>query len=326
MVFIKQILVFLMVVGSLFGASDMSGRDFKVESQGKLIFLGPGALRLGVYLGLDDRLAGIEAIEKRPKSLAPYREWLQKHQDLEKLPVVSQGGPGVMPSLEALIKSDAKLIIASFMEPSTAKLIEEKTKIPVFLVHYGNGYGGKEEKLSAVKKSLLSLGKVTGKEKRATFILEELNKEENILKNLHFKKHSVYIGGMGYKGAQGIGSTESTYIPFEFLGLKNAITPKKLGHQQVDIETLLRYNPEVIFLDKFGKKIIDKEQKEKKIFFEALKAFKTKQIHWLPPYNYYNTNIENCYSNAWEIAKILEAKEDIEKEKERIMSIFYENK
>ncbi len=319
----KKIFILILIFCNFaYSLEDMLGRDVDVSKSEKLVFIGPGALRLGVYLGAEKNLVGIERIELKKSKIIPYRNVLKQKNALN-LPIIGEGGPGKLPSMEALIKSKAGLIIASFIDKSQAKLIEEKTKIPVFIISYGNGYGGDMEKLASIKKSLTLIGKIIKNEKRANQLVKDLEEEEKKLAKLKLKNKTVYVGGIGYKGPWGLESTETNYLPFSLVHAKTALKSEKKGHLFLDLEKIVELNPEIIFIDQGGFKKFKEQEKKKKEVFKHMKAFKTQNIHKVPVFNFYNTNVENAFYSAWVVAKTLGAEVDLKKEKERIFSIFF---
>lgn len=323
----KLLLVCLLTVSGLsYEVSDMLGEITASQKDPKIVFVGPGALRLGVYLGLEDNIVGIEAVEKQAPKISPYREKINQKGLVQKSLIVGQGGPGKLPSSEALISSGATLIVASFINKNDVKMLKQQTNIPVFVVSYGEGYGGNSDKLEAIKESLLKLGEVTHKQARAKEIVNFMNRQSHELKELNLKPQSVYIGGMGYKGAQGITSTESNYPPFELLGLENIFTKSVSGHLFVSLESIIEADPEAIFLDSLGKEIVKSEMESKKELFELLSAYKNSKIFWLRAYNFYNTNIENVFICAWEIAKALGAEVDTKAKTDEILKQFLDFK
>ncbi|NLC28581.1 MAG: ABC transporter substrate-binding protein [Campylobacteraceae bacterium] len=305
---------------------DMLGRNVKVADTSKIVFIGPGALRLGVYLGLEKDIVGVEAIEKKSPNTAPYREKINNEGVLKNIPIIGQGGPGKIPSPEALIQSGATLLVTSFLNKADVNRLEAQTKIPTFAISYGEGYGGQEQKLEAVRNSILGLGKLTNKEQKAEKISEFMLSQIKELKQLNVKSDSIYVGGMGYKGAQGITSTEVEYPPFVLLGIQNIIQDKSSsGHLFVSLESIIQANPKIVILDSLGKEIVEKEMEAKLPLFQMLDAYQEDNIHWVRPYNFYNTNIENTFIIAWEIAKILGAEIEVKAKEEEILKQFLSN-
>ncbi len=64
-----------------------------------------------------------------------------------------------------MLKPD--IIISSFIGKKQLELIQQKTKIPILALSYGLGYGGSEQKIEAIKKSLKLMGDIFKKEQRA---------------------------------------------------------------------------------------------------------------------------------------------------------------
>ncbi len=320
----------LLFAGTLFAQSytDMLGRNVEVGTTSRLVFLGPGALRLGTYLGLNTRLVGIEKIEKEASFLSPYRTFITADA-IDKLPLVGPGGPGKMPDMEALLTLQPDLIVTSFVDRNQIETIASKTNIPIIALSYGASYGGTEEKnLEEVKKSLLLLGKITQTLPRAQSLVTFIEQEEKKLASLSFEKKRVYIGGVGYKGVQGLTSTEVDYPPFALLGIKNCLfeQTKMKGHQFIELEAILKSDPEIIFIDLFGKVRVEEAYATQKALYDTLSAYKNAQLKTVLGYNYYSTNIENLFVIAWQVASELGAKVDVKAEAEKIYEAFYPNR
>ena len=115
--------------------TDTLGRTVKVPVKvSRVVAVGPGALRILVYLNATDKVVGIEEIEKR----YPYgRPYVLAHPELLKLPVIGPGGPGNLPDMEALVKVHPQVIFWVFASKETADEVQEKTGIPVVVLSYG---------------------------------------------------------------------------------------------------------------------------------------------------------------------------------------------
>lgn len=325
----KYLLALMVLLSGLWAEpyTDMLGRLVDVKSHSKLVFLGPGALRLGVYLGLDERLCGIEKTENDASPFSPYRTYLGK-EFIQKLPIVGNGGPGKMPDLEALLIYKPDLIITSFLDKNQLDLIQSKTGIPVLALSYGSSYGGSAQQLLSIKNSLLLLGKVTQTLPRAEALALFIDQQEAKFSTLNVPQKRVYVGGLGYKGSQGINSTEANYPPFELLGLKNVLFAgkKEIGHHFIDMEALIHANPEIIFIDRFGKNKVAQEYAAQKLFFDTLSAYKKGNVTDVLAYNFYSTNVENLLVITYQIASILGASVDLDREATSIFKAFYGEK
>ncbi|WP_404320090.1 ABC transporter substrate-binding protein [Malaciobacter canalis] len=303
---------------------DMYDREVEITNNNKIVCLGPGTLRLITYMQLEKKLIGIEKKELRFSPNSAYSLVLDK-KFIKSLPIVGQGGPGKMPNLETLISLKPDVIFTSILSPKQVALIQEKTKTPVIALSYGSNYGGKnnkEDKIEAVKKSMLLIAQIMDKQNRADELITFMNKQKEDLKKITIDDKAIYVGGVAYKGLHGITSTESDYPAFKLLNIKNPILQNHIGHAFVNKETLLSFNPEVIFLDSVSKKIILEEIEKDKAIYRHIKAFKNNNIYWLYPSNFYNTNIENIYINSWLIASYFGKDINIKKVKEKVYKKF----
>ena len=287
---------------------DLEKRTVQVpQNPDRIICLGPGSLRLICYLGLMKKVAGVERFEKTPPAGRAYR-WANP--DLAKLPAVGPGGPAGInkePDLEAVLKVNPQLIFISNMEPSKAEALQKKLKIPVVILSYG-GFATFDD---IVLDSLRLAGKILKAEKRAgevvTFIEEA---RRDLLKRTEgyeeSKKPRVYIGGIGFRGTQGIESTDASYFPLDWVRARNLakeIVPK--GHVFVDKERILSWDPDLLFIDGGGLGNIRQDYQKKTDFYRHLKALKNRQVFLLFPYNWYVTNIDTAVADGFAAGKIL---------------------
>lgn len=68
------------------------------------------------------------------------------------------------------------------------------------------------------------------------------------------KLHSVFVGGVAFKGPHGYHSTEPAYPPFMFINANNlaytqGMSGKELRHSDVSKEKIIEWNPDYLFLD-----------------------------------------------------------------------------
>jgi iron complex transport system substrate-binding protein len=290
---------------------DLAGRTVQVPSKPeRIICLGPGTLRLIVYLGVQNKVVGIEGMEKQLPTGRPY--WYA-NQAMAQLPVVGPGGPAAAnkePDLEAVLAVKPQVIFITDMEPARAEGLQKKLAIPVVLLSYGR-LGGFDE---TVYESLKLVGKVMGADKRATEVISylEQSRKDLLARASQTPKELrplVYVGAVGFRGTQGIESTDADYIPFEWTGARNGA--EELGgknHFFADREKVLTLNPEIIFIDAAGVSLLMQDYGKKPDFYRALRAFKTGKTYVLYPYNFYTTNIECALVDAYAAGKILHPK------------------
>ncbi|USH00130.1 iron ABC transporter substrate-binding protein [Thermococcus argininiproducens] len=282
--------------------TDLLGRNVEVPSEvTKVVATGPGALRLVVYLNATDKVVGVEEFEKRYSYGRPY---IMAHPELKNLPIIGPGGPGKLPDLEALINLKPDVIFITYVDSKTADEIQEKTGIPVIVLSYGQLTTFEDEELF---RSIELAGKILGNEKRAEDVLNFIRsiQEDLIKRTENTKSPSVYIGGIGYKGAHGIESTEAKYPPFVVLHANNVAEELGEGHKFIDKEKLLEWNPEYLFLDEGGLSLVLDDYNKNPEFYNSLTAVKEGNIYGILPYNFYTTNIGTALADTYFIGKIL---------------------
>lgn len=167
-------------------------------------------------------------------------------------------------------------------------------------------------------------GKILNREKRAHAVVtyieslrKDLGRRTRDIPQSH--RSTVFVGGIGYRGAYGIESTEQHYIPFDWIGADNVAERVKAAigsHVFMDKETLLKLNPDVVFIDGSGFDLVVEDYRKKPKYYHALRAFSNRRVYTLLPFNYYTTNIGTALADAYAIGKILYNKhfEDIDLE------------
>lgn len=304
--------------------TDMAGNSFEEKEYQKLVFVGSGALRIAMYLKLENRLVGAESKEYKTPDFIPYAKKF-KELNLEMLPIIGEGGPGVLPNLEAIVKVKPDLIIASTLSKDKVELLKQKTGVPVFVIDYHKRYDGRDDKLKAIKEIISKVSQITNTQKRADEILSFMDNARLDIKNLKFDRNGkFYIGGLSFKGARGLVSTEAYFPPFELLGIENIIKTKD-GLNQIFVtdEAIIRANPDVIFLDMQNKEQSLKDIDAKKDIYSHINAIKNDKVFTVTTYNFRSTNAENVYIIAYEIAKFLGADVDLDGKKEQILKAFF---
>jgi len=287
---------------------DLEKRTVEVpQDPQKILCLGPGSLRLICYLGLMKKVAGVERFERTPPA---GRAYLWANPDLAKLPIIGPGGPAGInkePDLEAVLKVNPQLIFISNMEPAKAGALQKKLNIPVVILSYG-GFATFDD---IVFDSLRLAGKILKAEKRAEEVVAFIEgARRDLLKRTERyeekTKPSVYIGGIGFRGTQGIESSDASYFPLDWVRARNLareVQPK--GHAFVDREKILSWDPDLLFIDAGGLGNIRQDYQKKPDFYRHLKAFKNQQVFLLFPHNWYVTNIDTAVADGFAAGKIL---------------------
>jgi iron complex transport system substrate-binding protein len=299
--------------------TDMEGRrvtaPFEPE---RIVCIGPGALRLIVYLQASSKVSGVEDMEKMNPGGRPY--WIA-HPELSRLPRCGPGGPASInkkPDLEAVLACKPQVIFSTYMDAPLAEEVQRTLGIPLVVLNYG-AFATFDE---TVYDALCIAGRILNREKRAHDVVAYI---DNLRKDMskrtkdipEVSKPEVYIGGIGYQGSRGIESTEQNYIPFKWIGAKNAAERAKASigsHVDMDKEMLLKLNPDVIFIDSNGLSLVREDCRKKPEYYHVLKAFSNRRVYILHPFNWYATNIDTALADAYVIGKILYKKqfEDID--------------
>ncbi len=306
-------LIFLLVlVSSGEGAvvSDLAGRSVTVpEKVSRIVCVGPGALRLAVYLEAASRVVGVERMEKRFPRGRPY--WLA-HPELHDLPVIGPGGAAAInrkPDLEAILVLKPDLVLATYWERELADEISQALGIPVVVLSYGSSPAWN----SVLRKSIEVAGKILGREARAKDLIRYVDDLKHDLARRTasipaFRKPRAYVGAIGYRGSHGITSTEDPYPPFLWTATPNAVRSmgSRLGsHVFVDKEQLLAMDPHVIFIDGGGVPLVREDFHRHPAFYKALSAFRSRRVFILFPFNFYAANLETILVDAYVVGKLL---------------------
>jgi len=283
----------------------MGGRRVKVpRDPARIVCLRPGTLRLIVYLKAQDKVVGVEAMEKRYPTGRPY--WMAS-QDLSRLPTVGPGGVNQGLDLEAVLQVRPQVIFISYLSPAEADALQRKLKIPVVLITYGR-FASFDP---VVYDSLRLMGKILSKNKRAEQVISFIEGTRRDLKALTAGipaklKPGIYVGGIGYKGSHGLGSTDTGYIPFAWVNAKHVAAGESApGHLFIGRESLLSLDPEVIFIDGGGTALVSQDFRQRPAFYQGLRAFRQRRVYGLFPFNWYVTNIETALADAYAVGKTI---------------------
>jgi len=294
--------------GTDISIKDMAGREVAVPfNPGRIICLAPGTLRLIVYLQAQDKVVGVEDLEKNTPETRPY---LMANIELIKLPSIGPGGPNYinkLPDLEKALAVRPQVIFITYMDRDKADELQKRLGIPVVVLTYGPFATFNE----VVYDSLRLAGKILNRAERAEKVVGfiEAARKDLSARTAGFpqnKKPTVYVGGIGFRGTQGIDSTSIIYPPFDWIGARNAVTSGgEGGHVFVDKEKLLGLNPEIIFIDGGGLQNVREDMAKKPEFYRGLKAFQNNRVYALHSFNWYVTNIGTVIADAYTVGKLL---------------------
>jgi iron complex transport system substrate-binding protein len=312
---VVQVLLLMVWVASVPTAGAMTVKDMAdrtvtlASAPQRIICVGPGALRLIVYLQAQDLVVGVEAMEKQVPTSRPY--WIA-HPQLSALPIIGPGGVGAInkkPDMEAVLRVAPDLIVATYMEAAVANEVANTLNIPVLVLSYGELAVFDE----MVFNSLRLAGKILNRQARADAVADFIQGTRQDLDHrttdiADQTKPSVYVGGIGYRGTHGIESTQREYIPLDWnhaINVAQRIKASIGSNVMVDKEVLLSLDPDVIFIDSAGLPLVREDYRRKPDFYQALRAIREKRVYTLYPFNYYTTNIDTALIDAYAIGMLL---------------------
>ena len=286
--------------------TDMLGREVEFPKDvNKIVCVGPGCLRLITYLKATDKVVGVEDAEKKWDIYGrPYRI---AHPELAELPTIGQGGANPKPNPEELLKVKPDVVFTCYLTEEQANNLQQKTGIPVVVLSYGKlaTFNNKD-----LFDSIELAGKILNKEERAEEVIKFIKDCQNDLKDRtkdipEENKPTVYVGGIGFKGMHGIDSTSCNYPPFMATNTKNVADElNKPSHVFITKEQLLMWNPDTIFIDEGGMKLVREDYNKNPEYYNSLEAFKDENVYGLLPYNYYTTNIGTALADTYYVGKV----------------------
>ncbi|MBN1437915.1 MAG: iron ABC transporter substrate-binding protein [Anaerolineales bacterium] len=297
--------------GQTVEVTDLLGRRVSVPASVRsVVAIGPGALRLYVYAGDLQYVAGVEQVDIHDVSGKPY---ILANPSLSQLPVIGLGGPNNAPDPEKLLAVKTQVIFSTYAQDAeAADELQDQTGIPVVVLSYGSqGFGVTSIFGQPIQDSLRLIGRITGEtaksEAAIAFLLDSQrdlsNRTEDIPED---GKPSVYIGGLGSQGLHGMESTQGRYALLDVLHAKNVVDETgKSGAMMVDKEQLLEWDPEYLFLDMLGYASVLEDYRKNTAFYESLSAVRNGRVYSQLPYNYYSTNLDTAIADAYYLGKIL---------------------
>ncbi len=294
---------------------DMYGRSVEVpEKVNKIAGVGPGALRLLVYMDLVSLVSGVEDVELRAG-----RPYSFAHPELLEKPII---GPYMGGDSELLTMNNPDVIFMAFMSAADADELQERTGIPVVGLKSGNLRNARD----TLYRALGLIGQITGREERADTLRSFIEDEIKTLNNRTAKFQSItnaYVGGISYRGTHGIASTQAFFAPFDFVNVTNVAEslmeeePNDPIGIYVDVEQIITWKPDYLFLDAAGLDQIRPAIASDTPLMQTIEAFARGNVYTLMPHNWYATNFENVLINGLFIGTIAypEAFRDVNFEK-----------
>lgn len=263
--------------------------------------MGVGALRYSCYVGAADLVVGVEDYETKPGMSRLYN--YVNFDKLRDLPVIGTNGE---PYVEQIIAADPQVIVMSAYAKQNADELSEKTGIPVVVVP------GSDTTLDdKAYETIRILGELYGKTDRADELTAYLRGVQADLDGRtasieNADKPTVYVGGVSFKGAHGFEGTEAGYGPFELIHAQNlADTTGQTGAFSIDVEQVLAWDPDYIFLDFNGMDLIREDYAAHPDFYNSLTAVKEGRVYSQISFRSSASNLETALADAYYAACVM---------------------
>ena len=282
--------------------TDGAGRQVNVpEKVESIVCVGVGALRYTCYVGAQDLVVGVEDYEVKPGMSRLYN--YVNFDQFKDLPVIGTNG---QPYTEEIINLAPDVIVMSAYASVEADDLQAKTGTPVVVVP------GSDTTLdNGAYETIRIMGQLYGMESRAT---ELTNYLKGLQKDLDDRttdipdseKPSVYVAGVSFKGAHGFEGTEAGYGPFALIHANNlADTTGKTGAFDIDLEQVLSWDPDIIFLDFNGMKLINEDYAKNPDYYHSLTAVQEGKVYSQISFRSSASNLETALADAYYAACVM---------------------
>lgn len=287
---------------------DMLGRVVEIPTEiNSVICTGNNALRMVTYLQATELLAGVEETDKGYES-STKRDYAYAHYNSFKdLPVIGKGGGSSYTAYpEEILKVNPDIILTCYVQEA-AEQLQNETGIPVVSIRSASANFIDEEFYEALRLT----ADILGKETRCRELLEyiddckvDLDKRSSAVPDT--EKPTVYTGAVTFSGAHGFAGTYANFGPFMAVNALNVAdaTGEKSAFD-VDLEKVIVWDPDVIFLDPGNMSLVNEEYSSNPSFFNSLSAVQKGEIYTMPAFNNYSTNITYCLMDAYFAGKVL---------------------
>ena len=282
----------------------VDGMDREVEipeEVDSIVCLNVTSLRYTCYMQAEDLVVGVEDYEQKQSITRPYN--YINYDKFKDLPIVGNNGEHY---IEEIITADPDVIMMSSLGNCDADDVQKKTGIPVVVIP-----GSDQMMDENVYETFKIMGEVYDKEDRAEELISYL---EDVKKDLDSRtkeipeeeKETVYVGGVSFKGAHGFEGTEANYAPFSAIYAKNlANETDQKGAFNIDLEQVLAWNPEVLFVDFNGMELINQHYQENPDFYKQLKAVQEGKVYSQISFRSSATNLDMALADTYYAGTVL---------------------
>lgn len=287
---------------------DMLGRQVEIPTEiNSIICTGNNALRMVTYLQATHLLTGVEETDKGYEA-SPKRDYAYAYYNSFKdLPVIGKGGGSAYTAYpEEVLKVNPDIILTCYVQEA-AEQLQNETGIPVVSIRSASANFIDEEFYAALSLTADILGKEARCEELLGYIDDckaDLDKRSSTVADS--EKPTVYTGAVTFSGAHGFAGTYANFGPFMAVHALNvADTTGEKSAFDVDLEKVIVWNPDVIFLDPGNMNLVNEEYRANPNFFNSLSAVQKGELYTMPAFNNYSTNITYCLIDAYFAGKVL---------------------
>lgn len=276
--------------------TDSKGRQVEIpEKVESIVCVGVGALRYTCYMGAADLVVGVEDYETKEGMSRLYN--YVNFEKFKNLPVIGTNG---QPYVEEIINVGPQVIVMSAYASVDADELQKKTGTPVVVVP------GSDTTLDAgAYETIRIMGQLYSMEQRANALTDYLKGIQEDLdertKNVpETEKPSVYVGGVSFKGHHGFEGTEAGYGPFSLIHAQNlADTTDQGGAFNIDLEQVLQWDPDIIFVDFNGLNLINEDYSKNPDFYNSLTAVKEGRVYSQISFRSSASNLDTALADAY---------------------------
>ena len=281
--------------------TDTVGRQVIVPAAvEKIVALGSGGPRLAAYLQVMDMLVGTEEYDTREVSV--LRDYHPVHHErMLTLPIVGSGGGSGQNNgfPEEIILAAPDVILAGF-DAEAADELQAQTGIPVVSIRHATG-------LATVDfyAAMRVYAEVVGTQEQCEVVLSFVDEMKADLDARtagveESEKLKAYAGAVTWNGRRGFAGTYSNFGIFDAIHARNVAYDEGIaGFYEADLEKVIVWNPDVIFLDPGNMDLVNDEYATNPGFFQSLPAIQAGNVYTLPAFNFAGTNITYAFIDAY---------------------------
>lgn len=288
----KLLLVFMLIPLFLFSKeiTDQLGRKVTIPDEvNRIVVLQHQSLNLLNQINAMDKVVGILASWEKQLG----KNYLRLAPTLKDLPM--PGDLSVV-NYEAVLALKPDVVIVTNYIPHEFIVKLEELKIPVVGMSFFRANPDQKDKLNPTFKDeefsldnglydgITLLGNIANREKEAAELIKYVKNQQKILadktKNIKFdKRKRIYMANPDFTT---YGHGKYTGVIFKRAGGENVAYKDLKGYQQISPERLLKYNPEIIFVQERYSQVID-ELKTNAVI-KDVDAIKNNRIYLMPEY------------------------------------------